>query len=190
MKYSRVTNYGRVLLTGVMALGFALVPAVSSAKDKDKGKDKHKDKKHDRDHYEDHDHDRDRYTYHGKKRKYTTSYYRQVPRSSFSFVFGNGYSGPGYYYGPQDADYFYEAPGVSYYRTIETIPRRYEGSSRVSLEVTVQRSLARRGYYRGPIDGDLGPMSRRAIARFQQDEGLRPTGSLSRSTLEALGIRG
>lgn len=169
-----------------MTLGFLLTPHVGLAKDKKK-KDKDRE---DRRFYEERGRrdDGDRYSYRGKKRKYTPAYFRSAPRSSFSIVFGNGYRGPGYYYGPQDADYFYEGPGVSYYRSVEAIPGRYVSSPRISLEVEVQRRLARLGYYRGPIDGDIGPMSRRAIAYFQRDEGLRPTGSLTRETLEALGV--
>ena len=58
-----------------------------------------------------------------------------------------------------------------------------------SLDVAVQRALARRGYYNGPIDGDIGPGSRSAIARYQRDRGLAVTGSITSSLLRSLGIR-
>lgn len=52
--------------------------------------------------------------------------------------------------------------------------------------VAVQRALAERGYYYGAIDGQIGPMSRRAIAAFQAEAGLPPTGEITSSLLRAL----
>src|SRR5260370_29253604 len=52
----------------------------------------------------------------------------------------------------------------------------------------VQTQLAREGYYRGDIDGVLGPETRRAIVSFQSDHGLRETGNLMRETLSTLGL--
>ena len=54
--------------------------------------------------------------------------------------------------------------------------------------VDVQRALAERGYYYGPIDGEIGPMSRNAIAAFQSDAGLTPTGEINNSLLRALDL--
>jgi hypothetical protein len=51
-----------------------------------------------------------------------------------------------------------------------------------------QTQLAKEGYYRGEIDGVLGPETRRAIASFQSDHGLRVTGYLTRETLSTLGF--
>jgi len=44
---------------------------------------------------------------------------------------------------------------------------------------SVQQELARRGYYQGPIDGRLGPETRAAIRRYQQDRGLPVTGDVT-----------
>lgn len=52
--------------------------------------------------------------------------------------------------------------------------RRYLRNN--SMEAAVQKSLTRTGYYNGPIDGIIGPMSRRAIANYQADRGFRVTG--------------
>lgn len=52
----------------------------------------------------------------------------------------------------------------------------------------VQHALAERGFYYGPIDGLIGPMSRRAIAAFQAEAGLAPTGEINASLLRALGL--
>ena len=48
-----------------------------------------------------------------------------------------------------------------------------------SIASSVQMRLADQGYYRGPIDGDIGPGSRNAIANYQSDYGLRVTGRIN-----------
>ena len=50
----------------------------------------------------------------------------------------------------------------------------------------VQAKLADRGYYHGPIDGDIGPGSRRAIANYQDDHDLRVTGRINDPLLVSL----
>jgi hypothetical protein len=52
----------------------------------------------------------------------------------------------------------------------------------------VQAQLERDGYYAGPIDGVLGPMTRQAIADFQADNGLAITSTVDEPTLDTLGI--
>jgi hypothetical protein len=51
-----------------------------------------------------------------------------------------------------------------------------------------QRQLRRFGYYRGPIDGDCGPYTTRAIVFFQRDYGLPVSGRLCGRTLRRMGI--
>jgi peptidoglycan hydrolase-like protein with peptidoglycan-binding domain len=51
-----------------------------------------------------------------------------------------------------------------------------------------QRALNHRGYDAGPIDGVPGPRTRYALAHFQRDQGIRPTGRLDRRTAAALRI--
>ncbi|RYD33387.1 MAG: peptidoglycan-binding protein [Verrucomicrobiaceae bacterium] len=55
-----------------------------------------------------------------------------------------------------------------------------------SLEARVQMRLKRLGYYYGPVDGSFGRGSRAALARFQRQAGLRPTGALDGRTIRAL----
>lgn len=55
-------------------------------------------------------------------------------------------------------------------------------------EARAQQRLRELGYYRGPVDGEFGRNSRNALARFQRDNRLRPTGSLDERTLRALRI--
>ena len=57
-------------------------------------------------------------------------------------------------------------------------------------EVTaVQLALRRQGYYRGPIDGSIGPASQRAIRSFQRDNDLPVTGTVDSNLLQALRVR-
>jgi hypothetical protein len=162
-------TFARKLTTATLATAcFFALPTASHAKDKDKGRSKH-DKHEDKHHHDDHEH------------------YSSRPRSSFTLSFGSGYAGRGYYYGPANSSYYYRQPGVTYYRSREAYygPSASRGNS---VDVAVQQALARRGYYYGRIDGDIGPASRRSIARYQDDCGLRVTGSINASLLDSLGI--
>ena len=49
-----------------------------------------------------------------------------------------------------------------------------------------QAELRYRGFYKGSLDGVLGPATKRALARFQTDNGLGQTASLDARTWEAL----
>jgi hypothetical protein len=83
------------------------------------------------------------------------------------------YYGYPYYYGPSF--------GV-------TIHRSYAPSDSGDLAADVQQQLRRRGYYHGPIDGDVGPGTRNAIRNYQDDRGLPVTGRIDRYLLRSLGI--
>jgi len=98
----------------------------------------------------------------------------------FILSLANGYAGRGYYYGPRNTSYYEQRPQVRYYGN--------ESARSNSLEASVQLALARNGYYNGPIDGNIGPRSRRAIANYQQDRGLRVTGHPDSSLLSSLGL--
>jgi hypothetical protein len=58
-----------------------------------------------------------------------------------------------------------------------------------STVAAAQERLAQQGYYRGQIDGIFGPETRRAVARYQSNHGLRVTGYLTTDTLRDLGLR-
>jgi hypothetical protein len=51
-----------------------------------------------------------------------------------------------------------------------------------------QERLAQLGYYNGPVDGIFGPTTRDALAKYQIDNQLDVTGSLSPDTLQSLGV--
>ena len=55
-----------------------------------------------------------------------------------------------------------------------------------SLLRQLQRNLVEGGYLHGPSDGRLGPRTRHALAEFQREYHLRPTGTLDRATADAL----
>ena len=93
---------------------------------------------------------------------------------------------PGPYYGPS---YYAPAPRY-YYDDAYYCPRPVAVGREVVDDVALdaQRALARRGYYRGPIDGDLGPGSRAAIRAWQADCRLAVTGRLDSATLRSLAL--
>jgi hypothetical protein len=52
----------------------------------------------------------------------------------------------------------------------------------------VQQDLAKQGYYKGPVDGIYGRTTRDAVARYQSARKLSVTGTLTRQTLQSLGV--
>ena len=90
---------------------------------------------------------------------------------------------PGPYYGPYYAPAYYGGP--YYYDTPVAVGREVGGSSVV---VDAQRALAVKGYYRGAVDGVLGPNSRAAIRAWQADCRLPITGDLDARTLRSLAL--
>jgi His-Xaa-Ser repeat protein HxsA len=55
---------------------------------------------------------------------------------------------------------------------------------------SAQQALQQGGYYKGTVDGKMGPHTRQAIRNFQQAKGLHATGHLNQKTLTALGVTG
>ncbi len=111
-------------------------------------------------------------------------------RPSFGYGSGYGYGYGSSYYGR--SPYYYSRPSVGYsYHSRPSAVYRGQavyGSYSDGLAVDVQRELRRRGYYRGAIDGDIGPGSRAAIRAYQYDRGLSTTGRIDSSLLRSLGI--
>jgi len=95
----------------------------------------------------------------------------------------------GYGYG-----YGYNYPYTNYdsgddYVAADVTPSVEYGSSSDSLAAEVQDALRNEGYYRGVIDGDVGPQTRGAILAFQRSHRLPETGMIDTSLLDALGLR-
>ena len=99
-------------------------------------------------------------------------------------VFVNG----GWYY--WNTGYWYPAWGYdSYaYYPYDGPIYAYNGLAPDQVIADVQSQLQRDGYYEGPIDGILGPMTREAVAAFQADNGLAVTSVIDEPTLATLGI--
>ena len=99
-------------------------------------------------------------------------------------VFVNG----GWYY--WNLGYWFPAWGyaASAYYAFDGPIYGYNGLAPDRVIVDVQSQLQRDGYYDGPVDGVLGPMTREAIAAFQADHGLAVTSVIDQPTLATLGI--
>ena len=92
------------------------------------------------------------------------------------YYWNTGYWFPAWGYAPS-AYYAYDGPIYG-----------YNGLAPDQVTVDVQSQLQRAGYYDGPVDGILGPMTRDAIAAFQADNGLAVTAAIDEPTLATLGI--
>jgi Putative peptidoglycan binding domain len=112
-----------------------------------------------------------------------------IPHSKYSH--GSSHSShyvcPPTYYRPS-YPYYSHGPSFGVSITRSYTPRYSQPSYSNDLAVDVQRELRRRGYYRGAIDGDVGPGTRAAIREYQYDRGLSATGRIDSSLLRALGI--
>ena len=98
--------------------------------------------------------------------------------------------GGGWYY--WDAGYWYPAWGydesASYYPYDGPI---YVGDNPRPFDQVVadcQATLQEEGYYKGEVDGLMGPLTREALASFQRDHGLITTAALDQPTLSSLGL--
>ena len=97
---------------------------------------------------------------------------------------GLGLYGYGYGYG---YPYYYYYGPYPYYGAYPTVYRRYVANDYYALVVWVQKALARRGYYHGPIDGLIGKGTRRAILAYRADHGLPVISRIDNKLLDALG---
>ncbi len=119
----------------------------------------------------------------------------------YGYPYGYGYGYPYGYGYDSGADYgssYYDQNGYdsSYNNQGGYDSSRYGGNGYGSYDrsaaveiADAQDRLARAGYYRGQIDGVLGPETRHAIVRYQSDKGLEPSGNLTSETLRSLGLR-
>jgi hypothetical protein len=99
------------------------------------------------------------------------------------YAYDDDYSGYPYGYDADDYDQgAYQDQGYD---------QNAYGSTDQNADSTVavaQQQLARLGYYRGEIDGAFGPETRNALMRYQNDQGLRVTGTFDAETLSILGL--
>jgi hypothetical protein len=94
------------------------------------------------------------------------------------YYWNNGYWYPAWGYEPSAEYYAYDAPIY--------VGRAAEPPDRVIANV--QAALQEMGYYKGEVDGLLGPLTREALTGYQADQGLTPTAMIDEPTLDALGM--
>jgi hypothetical protein len=125
------------------------------------------------DHFFDHDH----FFHHDRFFHHHDHFFFVFDFASFGFPWwwGWSYPYPYYAYAPYDYAYYDRGPAYDY--------GYWKG-----LAESVQAELARRGYYHGEVDGEIGSRSRAAIRAFQAAQGLPATGVIDAKLLKALGI--
>jgi hypothetical protein len=94
------------------------------------------------------------------------------------YYFNNGYWYPAWGYDPSAAYYAYDGPIY--------VGQRAEPPDKVIADV--QAVLQEMGYYRGEVDGLLGPLTREALTAYQADQGLMTTAVIDQPTLDSLGM--
>lgn len=115
------------------------------------------------------------------------NHHRNHSNVHFSIGLGLGYPyGYGYGYYPYRSYYPY-GYGYGYYRPRTTVyaTTAYTDDATVAA---VQRRLARGGYYRGSIDGVIGPSTRVAVRAFERNNGLPVDGVIDRQLLRTMGL--
>jgi len=100
----------------------------------------------------------------------------------------NGSYGPSDYgFGDYD-DYAYPYYDNDYSFDVQSAPSDLAPAESTSVIVSVQKELARLGYYNGPIDGVAGSATEHAVRWFQSVDHLPVTGRIDSATLQALQI--
>ncbi len=94
------------------------------------------------------------------------------------YYWNNGYWYPAWGYSPSAQYYAYDGPIY--------VGQRAEPPDKVIADV--QGVLQQMGYYRGEVDGLLGPLTREALTAYQADQGLTTTAAIDEPTLESLGM--
>ncbi|MGI9115581.1 MAG: hypothetical protein DLM73_05705 [Chthoniobacterales bacterium] len=98
--------------------------------------------------------------------------------------------GGGYYY--LNNGYWYPAwgydPGAQYYAYDAPIYVGHTAEPPDRVIANVQGILQEQGYYKGEVDGLLGPLTREALTAYQSDNGLYATAVIDEPTLSSLGL--
>lgn len=93
------------------------------------------------------------------------------------YFFNSGYWAPAWGYDPAVAYYPYNGPIYAY----NNLPPD-------QVIANVQSALQANGYYRGEVDGLLGPLTRAALSSYQRNNGLYMTSAIDEPTLDSLGM--
>jgi hypothetical protein len=94
------------------------------------------------------------------------------------YFFNNGYWFPAWGYSPSAQYYAYDGPIYA--------GQHAEPPDKVIADV--QGVLQQMGYYKGEVDGLLGPMTREALTAYQGEQGLTQTAAIDEPTLDSLGM--
>ena len=94
------------------------------------------------------------------------------------YYWNNGYWYPAWGYSPSYEYYAYDGPIY--------VGQRAQPPDQVIADV--QAVLQQMGYYKGEVDGLLGPLTREALTAYQADQGLTPTAAIDEPTLDSLGM--
>jgi hypothetical protein len=107
------------------------------------------------------------------------SHYTRVELIGGGYYFwNNGYWYPAWGYDPSAEYYAYDGPIY--------VGHHAEPPDKVIADV--QAVLQQMGYYRGEVDGLLGPLTREALTAYQADQGLTTTAAIDQPTLDSLGM--
>jgi hypothetical protein len=113
------------------------------------------------------------YSYGGSGYPYY-GYYSSWPSASYGYYPYSYYgSYPYSYYGGYSGSYSYYQPGYGY---------------NLATVAAVQRRLGELGYYRGVVDGIIGPQTRAAIAGFESTHGMIVDGVITTRLLDRIGL--
>ena len=110
---------------------------------------------------------------------YYGSYYSGYPYYGSSYYGGYPYGSSYYPYGYNN-NYYGSSYPYSY--------NQYSNRDYDAVVIRVQRGLARAGYYRGPIDGVIGPRTRYAILAYERNHGLPAEGVIDNRLLRTMGL--
>jgi Putative peptidoglycan binding domain len=94
------------------------------------------------------------------------------------YFFNNGYWYPAWGYNASAQYYAYDGP----------IYAGHGAQPPDQVIAQTQDLLQQMGYYKGEVDGLLGPMTREALTAYQADNGLTPTAAIDQPTLDSLGL--
>jgi hypothetical protein len=94
------------------------------------------------------------------------------------YFFNNGYWFPAWGYSPSAQYYAYDGPIYA--------GQHAEPPDKVIADV--QAVLQQMGYYKGEVDGLLGPLTREALTAYQGEQGLAQTAAIDEPTLDSLGM--
>ncbi len=109
---------------------------------------------------------------------YHSHYHNVVLIGGGYYFFNNGYWFPAWGYSASAQYYPYDGP----------IYAGHTAEPPDKVIADVQAELQQMGYYKGEVDGLLGPLTREALAAYQADQGLTQTAAIDQPTLDSLEI--